>query len=131
MTLIERIEAVRASKDTTLDLSNQGIRVLPPQIFELTWLEDLVLDGNMLVEIPDEISNLKNLRRLSVSENDLMVVPETLGELVGLEKLYLGYNSLSEVPDSIGNLVKLVKLNIAGNDDWGVDHFSHALLLRD
>ena len=73
MNLLDCFAEIKAKKATKLDLSNQHLRVLPPELFTLDFLEELILDENLLVEIPDDLCKLKNLKSLSVSENDLMV----------------------------------------------------------
>ena len=65
MNLLDVIAKAKAEKAKTLDLSQKGLRLLPPELFEIESLEELNLDRNMLVEIPDDIGLLKNLKSLS------------------------------------------------------------------
>ena len=69
MNLLDIINKAKAEKAKTLDLSQQGLRLLPPELFEIQSLEELNLDRNKLVELPDDLGMLTNLKSLSVSEN--------------------------------------------------------------
>ena len=55
MNILEVIAKAKAEKAKKLDLSDMHLRLLPQQLFELEDLEELVLDQNLLVELPDEI----------------------------------------------------------------------------
>ncbi len=44
-----------------LDLSDEDLIKFPKDILKLTKLEELILTGNNITEIPPEIKNLKNL----------------------------------------------------------------------
>ena len=68
MNLLDIIAKAKSEKATSLDLSQKELRLLPPELFEIETLEELNLDRNKLVEIPDEIGKLKNLKSLSISE---------------------------------------------------------------
>jgi internalin A len=46
------------SQDGTLDLSNQGLTALPPQIGQLTSLKVLRLEENRLTALPPELADL-------------------------------------------------------------------------
>lgn len=70
MNLMDVIAKAKAEKATSLDLSQQDLRILPKELFDIESLEELNLDRNKLVELPDELGQLKNLKSLSVSEND-------------------------------------------------------------
>ncbi len=54
MNLLDRIEQARVKQEKRLDLSDMRLRVLPPQLFTLTELEELVLDENELTARSDE-----------------------------------------------------------------------------
>ena len=62
MNLLDIINKAKAENAKTLDLSQQGLRLLPPELFEIQSLEELNLDRNKLVELPDDIGLLKNLK---------------------------------------------------------------------
>lgn len=54
-----------------LDLSNQELTRIPLEVFTLTYLEVLVLDGNNMQEVTFQIDKLPNLKLLSLKRNKL------------------------------------------------------------
>ncbi len=122
---------------TRLDLSC-GLEEFPQEIFELAdTLEVLNLSGNLLSELPDDLSRLGKLRVIFCSNNRFTELPEVLAscaqlEMVGfkanaiqevapaaispgLRWLILTDNQVSALPDSIGTCARLQKLMLAGN----------------
>ena len=122
---------------TRLDLAC-GLEEFPREIFELAdTLEVLNLSGNLLSELPDDLSRLSKLRVIFCSENRFTQLPEVLSSCVqlemvgfkanairevapaaispGLRWLILTDNQISVLPDSIGNCARLQKLMLAGN----------------
>ena len=69
MNILDVIAKAKAEKAKKLDLSDLHLRLLPQELFALEDLEELVLDQNLLVELPESIGRLKNLKSLSVREN--------------------------------------------------------------
>jgi Leucine Rich Repeat. len=64
MNLLDIIAKAKDEKAKSLDLSQMGLRILPPTLFEIDSLEELNLDRNLLVELPEDIGLLKNLKSL-------------------------------------------------------------------
>ena len=56
---------------TTLDLSQEGLKYLPPEIGNLTALTRLDLGSNHLTELPPEIGNLTSLTWLDLRGDHL------------------------------------------------------------
>ena len=73
------------------------------------------MSDNKLTELPSEISELKELRRLYVSNNQLVSFPTCIQKLNQLEELHLSDSKLTELPSEIGDLQELRKLNVSGN----------------
>src|SRR5688572_27449159 len=92
---LQRIEEARVSGATRLSLSELGLRELPPEIGQLSSLQDLYLDYNELSSLPIEIGNLNQLRTLSLSSNNLRILPSEIGNLDSLRRLSLQENQLS------------------------------------
>jgi len=130
--------AGRAPADTTeLDLSNVGLRQLPPLIGSLTNLSklelsnnrhlaalppeighlanltELALQGCNVARLPPELRNLQNLRSLSCSHNPLTELPPELCELRNLEKLVASFVPLTRLPAGIGGLSNLQQLSLS------------------
>jgi Leucine-rich repeat (LRR) protein len=111
-----RVKLSLAEGSGKLDLSECGLTSIPPQVFELTGLEELSLAGNSLSSLPPEIGNLTLLERLQLSGNELTSLPEEIGQLQALKGLWVHGNRLVSLPVSLSNLTNLVQLSIAGNE---------------
>ncbi|HET9640425.1 MAG TPA: COR domain-containing protein [Allosphingosinicella sp.] len=101
------IRLCEKNRAESLDLSDMGLRVLPPGVGRLTFLKILNLSDNKLNQLPDEIANLNNLTTLWLSKNDLGVIPKVVLDLPELKQLYINYNDISEIPEDIKRLSKL------------------------
>ena len=110
----ERIRRTKVQQLPALTLSG-GLRFIPDEIFELSWLETLDLGNNHLTFIPDEISKLKNLHTLYLYRNDLTNLPSSIAQLTNLAYLDLSKNKLTSIPNTITNLTSLCTLNLRYN----------------
>ncbi|TAK41250.1 MAG: hypothetical protein EPO28_08800 [Saprospiraceae bacterium] len=126
----------KKSKATRLDLGNCGLTELPPELFELEWLEELVLSNewwdwekndkqksqnkgaaNRLVALPSPFSlaHLKKLVIAGIWENKWEITDLTpLEKLTGLTQLDFRYNKVSDLTP-LEKLTGLVQLDIKGN----------------
>ena len=109
------IAAARRERWTSLDLSDLGLSVLPPEVLDLRDLEQLNLWDNRLTHLPEAIGRLNRLTGLYLGGNQLTELPEAIGALGELTNLDAAGNRLTTVPDSIGRLVRLVSLDVSGN----------------
>ena len=81
-------------------------------------VSELNLDYNLLTgELPPELSNLNNLKRLSLGVNRLTgEIPHQLGELTNLIRIGLSSNQLAgSIPAELGNLTNLTGLYLGAN----------------
>ncbi len=79
-TVEERL--AQASKGYTwLDLSDLGLREIPPKVWEFEHLTQLDLNGNRIEVLPPDIARLTNLERLSLDGNRLEALPPEIGQL--------------------------------------------------
>lgn len=113
--LLEIIQKAKKNKWRELDLSDQGIIELPPEIGQLVKLQRLHLNGNQLHSVPKEIGKLVNLCDLTLSGNNLTSLPAELGQLVNLRRLYLHGNQLMFLPIELGQLTNLHELILSNN----------------
>uniref|UniRef100_A0A182PDE7 PPM-type phosphatase domain-containing protein n=1 Tax=Anopheles epiroticus TaxID=199890 RepID=A0A182PDE7_9DIPT len=83
-------------------------------------LEELVISGNKLRHLPENLANMANLRVLRVHSNQLQTVP-SLGRTITLRVLDLAHNQLDKV--NITSLVprNLQFLDLSGNRQLQVD----------
>ncbi|CAH8439383.1 unnamed protein product [Heterobilharzia americana] len=101
-----------------LDLGHNAFETIPLSIFHSgSRLSYLCLDSNPISEVPNEISNLKELTHLSVSDCSRLVrLPEGLGLCSNLRMLKVAKNKLSFVPKSLAKLESLKYLDLSNND---------------
>jgi hypothetical protein len=112
---VEDVTTARGGRIVTLSIVNRRLTVIPPEIGNLTALEELTLRNNSLTSLPDEIGNLTNLTFICVGSNDITGLPESFGNLTGLETLHLNNNELTTLPDSMVNLTNLTDLRLQYN----------------
>lgn len=115
--VLETIKTAKKENSTFLDLSGNELSEIPPEIGELTDLEEINLGRNKLSGLPKEIGSLTNLVKLNIGQNVLtfLQVPKEIGNLTNLAELNLGNNRLSSLPPQIGNLKNLKKLDLGNN----------------
>jgi internalin A len=95
------IEDVKTRKSTELYLNDQGLTGIPPEIFQLSNLQGIVLGYNKITEIPDAISTLSNLKFLSLVGNQITKIPDAIAALSNLQTLDLSNNQITEIPDAL------------------------------
>jgi internalin A len=86
-----------------LDLSNNGIDVLPSEIGNVKRLISLVLRNNNLGELPSEMGQLINLAVLDISNNPLQSLPKEISNLP-LRRLDAQSCKLTALPFEIRNM---------------------------
>lgn len=89
---------------------------IPEFIFKLNQLEVLSANENKLKFISENISNLKNLKKLDVSVNEFSEFPNQINELKNLELLSMSFNHLNKLPKNITNLKQLKLLDLSNNE---------------
>jgi hypothetical protein len=102
-----------------LQLSDNNIRSIGPQLFFCRNLRKLDLSSNIVDHIPTEIAYLANLEELILRDNRLTALPANFSQLKKLKILDLsnmhtrlskGYNNFSYIPPSVCHLPHLEKL---------------------
>eukprot|EP00884_Botryococcus_braunii_P015474 jgi/Botrbrau1/260/Bobra.0022s0231.1 len=85
-----------------LELYRCGLRHLPAFITKLTRLSVLQIDGfnnaDAQIQVPDTMSNLTSLKRLSLSGWSFEAVPPALSLMTFLQDLDMGLNPMQIVP---------------------------------
>lgn len=103
-------------KIDSLDLSRQGILMLPANFKDLKNLKYLNLSYNKLSEFPDVICSLKKLKTLDLSHNFIVEIPEQLLLCKDLEKLTIAANPIIKFPHGIQELENLRVLNLSNTN---------------
>ena len=114
--LDEGFEVVE-SETGVVDLSEEGLQRFPNDLFDRSpHLRELILFGNELVSLPKRMAVFaKTLVELHLYENKLVEIPDSIGALTQLKGLYLHKNCLVRLPASIGALTKLEELSLGDN----------------
>jgi Leucine-rich repeat (LRR) protein len=111
------LEAALRNPDAVikLDLSNNGIRTIGPELGRFRNLQYLNLSANQLSDLPPELGRLTKLQVLNVSGNQLDQLPNEIGNLVNLKQLIAGQNLLKRIPPEVGRLNKLEFFDASDN----------------
>lgn len=84
----------------------------------------LILKNEKVFNLPENISQLKELERLDLADNKIKHLPNNIGELLYLEELYLQNNQLNSLPDTIQKLKNLRILSLKNNNLTSLPHDS-------
>ena len=108
-------EKINYQQITKATLQFQNLRKFPLPLLKCTNIEEIDLSHNQISEIPDEIGQLKKLRRLYLNDNQIQKLPENVyTQLPDLEVLYLQNNNKNFVLSSnISQLTKLQQLQVS------------------
>ena len=100
----------------TLYLSNNSLRVVPSIALKQQSLKYLFLDGNELLHLPPEISELDQLREFSFNNSvRIKTIPETFSVLNNLLFLDARNNSIAHLPEKLKSLKSLQYAYFDGN----------------
>lgn len=120
----ERLDMVKNFGWQILELKNCGLSEIPPEIFNYSELITIDLSNdsfcdeehkNIIKTVPDEISNLKKLKKLNLANNQLVNISEKLSELHQLIYLNLCNNKLTDISEKIANMSSLRELCLDKN----------------
>jgi len=103
-------------------VDNQFEGPLPPELGDMTSLEDLSLARNKITgALPLELGKLQNLIELGLGDNELTgPIPPELGHITSLEHMFLMRNQLSgSIPAELGKLSNLETMWIFANEFTG------------
>jgi Leucine-rich repeat (LRR) protein len=100
---------------TELDLSNNDLTYIDPNIKYFINLQTLILSCNLIKEIPKEIGYLTKLQTLSFSNNRIKEIPKEIQYLTQLKSLSFFRNQIKEISKEIQYLTELKKLDLYTN----------------
>lgn len=148
---LQLIREAKEKRSTRLDLGNCGLTELPKELFELIWLEELILanewyewhcdtqewiyqqsrndrSANQIESIPYQIRKLLRLKILIASGNNIRDL-SPLSVLIKLQTLYLRNNQISDV-NPLAILIQLQTLDLRNNQISDVRPLSVLLELQ-
>lgn len=107
-----------------VNLSQNNLVKLPPQLFAMPKLKRLYLHSNLITSLPPTFAYATSpLEILDLHNNLITQVPQLLGTLTRLQSLDLENNKLKAVPDDIAALTQsLQHLNLASNEIKTIPH---------
>ncbi len=106
---------------TQLNISYNCLGSLPNEISQLKDLKYLDISHNCLGSLPNEISQFKNLKCLNISHNYLGSLPNEISQLENLEQLDVSHNRLASLLQGMDQLKALTRLNLKHNPNLGLE----------
>ena len=94
---LQLIKDCKKKKNKKLDLGYCGLRAVPKEIFELTWLEELILRDSYWDDQQEQWIHSPNLGEI----NKLSSLPEGWTKLKNLKKLFI-----------VHFVIKIIQFNI-------------------
>ena len=101
------IETNEDGKIRQIQLHDNKVKVIPPELSKLQQLTNLFLSCNEIEVIPPELSKLQQLQHLDLSWNEIKVVPPELSKLQQLVYLHLLRNKIKVIPKQIKSKCKI------------------------
>jgi Leucine-rich repeat (LRR) protein len=98
-----------------LNLSRNKLRIVPPELAQLTDLKELILDRTKIATLPFALEKLERLEHFSANGNEISEFPEVILSWRNLEYLSLGNNIIDSIPLDIDLLGELRTLNLWSN----------------
>lgn len=114
-------EIKKLKKLKTLSLSGNPIKKFPKEILLLSSLENLSIGIMDFKTIPKEITSLKKLKFLDLKFFKGKKLPQEIGALKNLENLNLSMSKLETIPSNLKKCLKLNTLNIFGCHSINLD----------
>lgn len=93
---------------------NPSLRI-PPAIFSHKSIKSVIILGQNLKDVPNEIWNLKNITKLELADNHLTKISEKINKMNSLEVLHLSQNNLGSIPP-LNNLDRLTEIYLDNNN---------------
>ena len=122
---LQRIREAKEKRLIHLDLGMCGITELPNELFELTWLENLILDNkisenhgskNNIEHLSSQFSKLTHLKKLEASGEYANINKisdlSPLAALVNLQEINISYTQVHDL-GALKALVNLQEINVS------------------
>ncbi len=96
-------------------LTENSFTEIPPQIYEIASLEELLMAVNPISKFPCEISSLKSLKSISFANTKIKDINCDLSQLKKLEHFDISRNHLAKFPEKIKTIPNLTWLSLDSN----------------
>jgi len=88
---------------------------VPPEVLKMTNVNVLEMNQMRLIEIPDTLTGLSALTRLSFASNAIKHIPISIAQLTNLTELEFNHNGVTALLPELHTLTSLVWLNVFAN----------------
>ncbi|KAF9921637.1 hypothetical protein FBU30_008297 [Linnemannia zychae] len=109
-----------------LDLCDNQLEILPPELGLLTRLKELYLSNNKLYKLPDTIQRMARLEVLDIRNNQFCLLNPVVGRLKALRQLDVRNNQLKSLPPMLYMLHSTLTLLLVDGNQF-VQPFSDLL----
>ncbi|KAF9093146.1 hypothetical protein BGX23_003612 [Mortierella sp. AD031] len=109
-----------------LDLCDNQLELLPPELGQLTRLKELYLSNNKLYKLPDTIHRMARLEVLDIRNNQFYLLNPAVGRLKALRQLDVRHNQLKSLPPPLYMLAPTLTLLLVDGNQF-VQPFSDLL----
>lgn len=100
-----------------LDLSGKALRELPSVVCRADFVEELCLEDNALVTLPEgDVGRCVPGRRYNASHCSVPPRGAEIGTMAGLKELYVRRNGLTRLPEALARCVRLQSLYLEDNE---------------
>ncbi|CAH2321823.1 Hypothetical predicted protein [Pelobates cultripes] len=101
----------------SITLANNEIKTMTSKFFSIfTQLVELNLEGNVLQNLPDNISSLTFLTSINLSKNKFQEFPNKLLDVSTIECINLEDNEIKDIPvEKLCSMSSLKTVNLKGN----------------
>lgn len=97
-------------------LTGNNLSEIPPSIFKINSLEELIIAVNPISEFPCDLSNLRRLKSISFAETNIKEINCDLSRLDSLEHFDMARNELTKIPERIKTIPNLTWLSLNDNE---------------
>ncbi|TAE24264.1 MAG: hypothetical protein EAZ91_20780 [Cytophagales bacterium] len=86
-----------------------------PALCSYRTLKQLIINNNVIEELPACLGDMRLLEELSVVGSSLKQLPTSLGNLTNLTALSINYTPIDSIPDLFGGMRRLKQLSFSNN----------------
>lgn len=112
---ISQLACIHLRYITSLNLSDNKLKSLPPDFGNMSCLQDLNVSINYLSTLPSTFSQLKFLKKLNLKRNNFSDLDFSLASMVNITDLNISSNQFVKLPAPLSRLVYLTSLDISDN----------------